>query len=553
MDSSRGSDNILLADLIQTAPVDCLLIGQQKIETLSDDLSHDLSHDLSRDDCLYDDFENVNNISGFDFRVVEEYRSLVRYYREMPKDMCVQQILRDYASSECDLERIRDQYFYHLKQTKSDFPYGQNAELKRRMFTRTGEPVAFRLAQDIYNIIEVTEGGDCNVLKTMISTAKSGRSSVEHQRTRKNQTAETYKCNCASELSLLKDTVSSLQASVLLLKQTLFASDKERSELNNYTKTSLIDMKTKVSTSSDRILQSVNATKETMRNLTSALTERITEFEDRVRFLEVLFNHDNIVSISRVNDINDVFPQTAYQCDVENSAEFIPLHTSGHQKRLRDDAHEDRHSEKDDISENRGLDMKRDTTVQPIPVRVTRRNSDEQYPAEKPFHVVRHRRISRFCVLGLSARMNTEILKAEIECTGLIVKSIQVFPVKRNPEKVLVKLCVVADDKINLLLSGDFWPSYVTCRPWKTLETIRSERAVQKDASLMKSRKNTQTRRSYSMKSENRKYAPFSYRRQELPPRFNNLWSQKSTVDTTMHMNTNRFSPLDSLTKCEPE
>ena len=78
---------------------------------------------------------------------------------------------RYYASSECDLERIRDQYFYYLKQTKSDIPYGQTAELKRRMFPRTGEPVTFRLAQDIYNIIEVTEGGNCNLLKNMISTA----------------------------------------------------------------------------------------------------------------------------------------------------------------------------------------------------------------------------------------------------------------------------------------------------------------------------------------------------------------------------------------------
>ena len=93
---------------------------------------------------------------------------------------------------------------------------------------------------------------------------------------RNNHIADTNKCNCACELSLLKDIVSSLQASVPLLKYSLFASDKVRCELNNYTKTTvtLIDIKTKITQCSDSLKKVAMHLKKTMRNLISALTER---------------------------------------------------------------------------------------------------------------------------------------------------------------------------------------------------------------------------------------------------------------------------------------
>ena len=40
------------------------------------------------------------------------------------------------------------------------------------MFTRTGDPVALRLAQDSYAIVEVTDGGTPVVINGMISTGR---------------------------------------------------------------------------------------------------------------------------------------------------------------------------------------------------------------------------------------------------------------------------------------------------------------------------------------------------------------------------------------------
>jgi hypothetical protein len=74
--------------------------------------------------------------------------------------MFVTQILRDYHSNEQELDRIRTEYFEHLKTTHVGFPFGSDAELKRRVSTRTGDPVAIKLAQDIHTIIDVVQGGD---------------------------------------------------------------------------------------------------------------------------------------------------------------------------------------------------------------------------------------------------------------------------------------------------------------------------------------------------------------------------------------------------------
>ncbi|KAH3786131.1 hypothetical protein DPMN_164234 [Dreissena polymorpha] len=113
-------------------------------------------------------------MDDIDFRSVIEYMKLVKIYREHPKDKCVKMILREYASDETRLDQLRCEYFEHLKQVNDDFPFDHDIELKRRVFTRSGEPVATRLAKDIFNIIAVTESGDFSLLREMLSTGKHG-------------------------------------------------------------------------------------------------------------------------------------------------------------------------------------------------------------------------------------------------------------------------------------------------------------------------------------------------------------------------------------------
>ncbi|KAH3870075.1 hypothetical protein DPMN_033255 [Dreissena polymorpha] len=45
---------------------------------------------------------------------------------------------------------------------------------------------------------------------------------------------------------------------------------------------------------------------------------------------------------------------------------------------------------------------------------------------------------------------------------------LRVFPSKSSPGKVLIRLNVYDNDMADRLLEYDFWPRYISCRPWRT-------------------------------------------------------------------------------------
>ncbi|KAH3823061.1 hypothetical protein DPMN_124905 [Dreissena polymorpha] len=161
------------------------------------------------------------------------------------------------------------------------------------MFTRSGEPLPARLAQDIYAIIEVAEGGHPYMLKSMISTAKAMKSTVARaipDTDVENQVGngrQPGKCMCSSDICILKDQISTLQADHLILKQAVYASNEMRTKETEATKDSLRSIKVQILMCNEAIKDCSDSTLSTIRNLVSASVARITELEDRLRVLEV--------------------------------------------------------------------------------------------------------------------------------------------------------------------------------------------------------------------------------------------------------------------------
>ncbi len=218
-----------------------------------------------------------------DFRSVIEYMKLVKIYREHPKDKCVQMILREYASDETRLDQLRCEYFEHLKQVNDDFPFDHDIELKRPVFTKSGEPVATRLAKDIFNIIAVTEGRDFSLLREMLSTGKTRR----RQQSVVKDIVTPEKCQCATELSILKDTIASIQASVLLLKQSVHASEMMRTQQINQIKSTHLGIKSDIVECTRTVHNVTSSAVQGMGNISRQAMSRVTELEDRIRFVEV--------------------------------------------------------------------------------------------------------------------------------------------------------------------------------------------------------------------------------------------------------------------------
>ncbi|KAH3870076.1 hypothetical protein DPMN_033256 [Dreissena polymorpha] len=233
---------------------------------------------------------NIDDLEAYDIRAYEEILKLSQFF---PRDMCVLQIVREFSSNEIDLERIRNTYFEHLKQTCEDFPFSDDVVLKKRMFTRSGEPLPVRLAQYIHAIIEVAEGGDPYMLKSMISTAKARKSTVARaipDTDVENQVGngrQPGKCMCSSDICILKDQISTLQADHLILKQAVYASNEMRKKETEASKDSLRSIKIQILMCNEAIKDCSDSTVSTIRNLVSASVARITELEDRLRVLEV--------------------------------------------------------------------------------------------------------------------------------------------------------------------------------------------------------------------------------------------------------------------------
>lgn len=456
-----------------------------------------------------DDYHDDGVVIGDtdDFRVVEEYRALIKLYRELPKEMCVTHILRNFSSCESDLERVRDSYFDHLKTTCEQFPYEDDAGLKRRMHTRTGDPLAVKLAQDIYSILEVTEGGDPAILKSMISTSRRGkRESVADGplQNRNNfaagRVAETCS-SCSIEVKLLKDTVLMLQADILTLKQTVHANDKLRNEQSSSLKSSLLGLKQCVLECNTSLTLFTGNTLSAIRGISNSVMQQVMAIEDRVRLLEVVVeseipNHDerNDVPIYQVNDNEDGelgnsqlngdsgSPTMYYAQRIQThnlgpqntnivyNAEVVPPFVDHPSEAVATDGLIHTESPAPDSSTSH-----RPNTIKsaPIPVRVTSRRThgsgvhDQHIGADaEGFTMPTHRHTKRFCVLGLSRNLNINILANEIQSKGPTISNIRVFPCKRDLSKVVIRLNLIANEHSGCVLENGFWPDYITCRPW---------------------------------------------------------------------------------------
>ena len=131
--------------------------------------------------------------------------------------MFISRILKAVSSSEPGLESHRAMLFEVIKEC-DDFPYGLQAELKRRVHTRNGDTVATKLAQDIFCLMSVLEGSDCSDLKDLIVGGRKGhRTQSQSQSGADNMTLAS--CDCAAEIKSLENSLSNVKADVLGLKQ----------------------------------------------------------------------------------------------------------------------------------------------------------------------------------------------------------------------------------------------------------------------------------------------------------------------------------------------
>lgn len=61
------------------------------------------------------------------------------------------------------------------------------------------------------------------------------------------------------------------------------------------------------------------------------------------------------------------------------------------------------------------------------------------------------------------------------------MSSVRVFPIRRNPSKVRIKLNIHADSNADMVLNKGFWPHYVSCMPWESQPVNLNQRRETQD------------------------------------------------------------------------
>jgi len=165
-----------------------------------------------------------SNLDVVDTSRLNEYNRIANMLSKYSQEQFLNHILSETCSSETDLENTRA-FLFEILRDSDTFPFDRNAELKRRKHTRFGESVPLKLAKDIHALISVAEGADYSELNDVLSNCKTkARSkSVSQSSAKITHTAKVCTTASDSDVKLLTEKVSCIEADMLLLKQRQIA------------------------------------------------------------------------------------------------------------------------------------------------------------------------------------------------------------------------------------------------------------------------------------------------------------------------------------------
>ena len=246
-----------------------------------------------------------------------EYNRLVQWYQELPSGMFISKLICEYRSSEPDLEATR-QLFYEAVKSYEDFPYGLNTELKRRVYTRKGDPPVNKLANDIYILLSIFDGADYSDMKEMLSNGKPKSRSFSTGRVRlqtlsahtptnnrtENEDSKTPSVINAAEFKMLKDTLSQVQADVLNMKQSALAAEKVRSDQMKIITSTVESIKNDLHECNRSIANYIQKSVNTISNDKiidiKPLEDKINSTESRVQKLENFLDQSKLLTVEKL-------------------------------------------------------------------------------------------------------------------------------------------------------------------------------------------------------------------------------------------------------------
>jgi hypothetical protein len=221
--------------------------------------------------------------------------------------------------------------------------------------------------------------------------------------------------------------------------------------------------------------------------------KRVTEIEDRVRVLDSFLDNENIVTISSLNvdtfygrndeaeSCNtrsvDTVPNNPDMCFAEKNSRTPTEEPFIVQVERRPQPFNEAMTPTNELITS---PPQTGSSGKPIPVRISRRFDEAMI--DDGYRAQRRRHIKHFCVLGYRKSVNVNTLYKYITEKGPTVSSLRIFPVRKSPNKVVIRLNLEDNCDANNVLEQNFWPRFVKCVPWKSrTELKRSRRCTEND------------------------------------------------------------------------
>ena len=227
----------------------------------------------------------IENESGYEMGNSDyssEVKKTFKLYKSLPKEMFISRLVVLCSSNEVKLDSLRTSLLDVLKED-DDFPYGLQAEPKRRLHTRNGDSVAVKLAHDVHALASVIEGADYSEIKDLFSVGKgSGRQpSVPCTPSRGAKSRDD-----PSENKVLMQEISMLRAEMLNMKQIHTGAEKLRSEQINSLQKSFTAIKADMQSLTEHVKYNINSIKLGIERIESDKCSGIIQVKNELRTLK---------------------------------------------------------------------------------------------------------------------------------------------------------------------------------------------------------------------------------------------------------------------------
>ena len=238
---------------------------------------------------LLDEIRDDEEENGDDEIYYSEDNAVYKGLQVLPKEMFINIILNDTASCEIKLAEKRSALLKQLKKADG-FPYGLQCMLKRRVYTRSGDSVPVKLSHDIHTLISVIEGAEYSEMCELLSSGSGRRQRSQSCSSTANDKINHY--DCASEIKVLTESINSMKADMLKMKQSHLAVKTNRSKQIDTLKSTVLGLKVNISTLSQVVSRAVTDIKLCAERIECEKSLGVTHLKSEIRLVK-----ENLASI----------------------------------------------------------------------------------------------------------------------------------------------------------------------------------------------------------------------------------------------------------------